>query len=129
VKKGDFMAFDEQENKRTLPRRNLYLYLKVIDRKTQELLGRVVDLTTDGMMLINEKPFEINSSIDATIILSDDLIDDTTADIKVSFTTQWIKPDINPKYYLNGLRFKNLASPKARTIEKVVRKFCFEEEN
>jgi len=123
------MAFGGQENKRAKPRRNLYFYLKVVDSKTQEFLGRVVDLTTNGMLLINESPLETNSSRDATIILSGDLFDITMSSIEVSFSVQWSRPDVNPRYYLNGLKFKDLPAKTTRTIEQVIRKFSFEEEN
>jgi len=123
------MTFDERENKRTKPRRNLYFYLKVVDEVTEQQIGRVVDLTTSGMMLINEAPFEVGSTHNAKIILSGDLFDLTMSDISVSFTTQWTKPDINPSYFVNGLKFKDLTQKAFRTIEQVIRKFSFEEEN
>lgn len=123
------MAFMGQDNKRAKPRRNLYFYLKVIDSETQEFIGRVVDLTTSGMLLINEKPLQANSSHNATIILSGDLFDITMNNIEVSFTVQWSRPDVNPKYFLNGLKFNDLTDKSKRTIEQVIRKFSFEEEN
>lgn len=123
------MVHNEYENKRTQPRRNLYFYLQVVDSKTEETIGRVVDLTTNGMLLINQAPFEIGSTHDAKIILSGDLFDLIMSDIEVSFTTQWAKPDVNPSNFVNGLKFKNLTPKAIRTIERVIRKFGFEEDD
>ena len=123
------MTFHEQENKRAKPRHNLYLYLKVVDIETLEPIGRVVDMTTDGMLLVNDGAFKVGSLHNAKIILTGDLFDLTMGDIEISFTIQWSKPDINPSLFVNGAKFTNLTPQASRTIEKVIRKFSFEEEN
>jgi len=123
------MTFSEQENKRANPRRNLFVYLNVVDNDTQKPLGRIVDLTTGGMMLVGDSPLETNSSYSAKILLSGGLQSITMENIDVSFTTQWSKPDANPSLFVSGTKFKNLTPQTSRVIEQVIRKIGFEEEH
>jgi hypothetical protein len=41
---------------RSLKRRHLIYYLRVFDRSSGKLVGHLVDVTTQGMMLISEAP-------------------------------------------------------------------------
>jgi hypothetical protein len=40
--------------KRKLKRRQLIYYLRVLDRDSGALVGRLVDITTEGVMLLSE---------------------------------------------------------------------------
>jgi len=121
------MVIDNNENKRTKERHNLYFYLKVIDANSGELAGRIVDITVDGMMLVNDSALEIGSTHKVRIILSDGLLGFTMDNVEVSFTTQWSKSDINPTLFVNGVKFKDLDQKCITSIQRIIEKLSFEE--
>ena len=41
-----------------MKRRHLIYYLRVFDSKNDSLVGHVIDITTEGIKLFNEKPIE-----------------------------------------------------------------------
>jgi hypothetical protein len=106
------------EDKRAKPRRDLYYYLKVIGADDGKQLGRVVDLTTDGMLLVCNVPFEVGSAYSARIVLTGGLFNGKCLDVK--FTTQWNKKDVNPSNFLNGVKFSGLDGETSNIIEKVI---------
>ena len=106
------------EDKRAKPRRDLYYYLKVINSDNGKPLGRIVDLTTDGMLLVCDVTFEVGSTYSARIVLTGGLFNGKCLDVK--FTTQWSKPDVNPSNFLNGVKFYDLDGETSNIIEKVI---------
>ena len=54
---------------RSMKRRHLIYYLKVLDRDTEELLGFLVDITTKGFMVMSEKPIERDKVFHLKILL------------------------------------------------------------
>jgi len=112
------------EDKRAKPRRDLYYYLKVIDTDNGKQCGRIVDLTTDGMLLVCDVPFEVGSTYSSRIVLTGGLFNGKYLDVK--FTTQWNKVDVNPSNFLNGVKFKDLDGETANVIEKVIGEISME---
>ena len=115
------------EDKRVSPRLDVYYYLKVIDIATGKPLGRVVDLTTGGMLLISEISFEVGSAYSARIVLTGELFNGKSLDVK--FTTQWSKADVKPSNFLNGVKFVELNSENTEYIKEVVRKIGVKSED
>jgi hypothetical protein len=101
----------------------------VIDCKSGELLGRIIDLTTEGMLLLNDRAYEVGVSYEAKIALVDNLSGIVVKDVNVSFTTQWNKPDINPSNFVCGVKFTNLNADGMKMIEQVITKIGYSEEN
>ena len=46
------------KHERKAPRRHLIYYLRVYDRASGQQLGHLVDLTTEGVMLVSEEKLE-----------------------------------------------------------------------
>jgi hypothetical protein len=115
------------ENKRIKHRRNLYYYLKVIDVETDEMLGKIVDLTTGGMMLVSDSSMEIGVVKKAKIILDNNLFNLLPNSLNVIFTTQWSKPDVNPENFVTGVKFVDLSDKDSATIDQIIRKIGFNE--
>ncbi len=45
--------------RRKVRRRNSFYYLEVFEEETKNFVGRLIDITADGMMLESEKPIEV----------------------------------------------------------------------
>jgi len=50
-------------------RRHLVYRLKVVDRGTQRILGYLVDVTTEGLMLMSEDPIELGRTFELRMAL------------------------------------------------------------
>ena len=88
---------------RKLKRRQLIYYLQVVDRNTRQPLGRLVDITTSGIMLISEMPFELNVVYKFKMILPPNF----PADRYITFDAQslWTAPDLNTDLFCTGFQF------------------------
>ena len=80
----------------------LIFYLRVFDKQTQQLLGHVVDITTNGMMLISDKPLPIDKEYFVML----DIPDEEGGRRTVSLRTHslWSKRDVNPDFFDTGFR-------------------------
>lgn len=91
---------DEQ---RKLKRRQLVYYLKVNDRLSRELVGRLVDITTEGMMLINSDPIETNRVYQLVLDLPSEM--NESRPVNIDAKSLWSRKDVNPDFYVTGFRF------------------------
>ncbi len=56
--------------RRRLERKQLIFYLKVFEQDTNELVGHLSDVSTEGFKLISEKPVTIDQRFDLKMSLS-----------------------------------------------------------
>ncbi len=101
-------------------RRHLIYYLKVENRVTGELIGRVVDITQKGILLINRDAFENKSEIPVRIELGDELFAKMHGHLELNIQCRWSKKDINPEYYVNGFEFSNQSKEQESVIQKLI---------
>ena len=106
---------------RRRPRKNTPHLVKVLDADTGEVLGRVVDVTADGMMLVTEGSMELGHVIKARLILP--VMVQARTEIQVEAEAVWCKQDSNPSFYKVGFRFSNLAGEDGFLLEDVMQKF------
>ena len=62
-----------QTERRHFKRRHLIYYLRVFNRKTGDLLGHLVDVTRDGIMLINEDHVPLDIEMDLRMSLPEEI--------------------------------------------------------
>ena len=106
---------------RRRPRKNTPHLVKVLDVETGIPLGRVVDITADGMMLVTEGSVSLGSTIQARLILP--VMVQARTDIQVEAEAVWCKQDSNPSFFKVGFRFINLAGEDGFLLEDVMQKF------
>jgi hypothetical protein len=109
--------------RRKLGRRHLLLYLQVLNRDTGETLGRMGDVTTDGMMLISNAAAEVGTVQRVRIILPEEAYPDKTLDLDAQCL--WCRRDRNPELMVCGLRFLDVGEEARLTIEDLVREYGF----
>nr|MBN2277666.1 PilZ domain-containing protein [candidate division Zixibacteria bacterium] len=109
--------------KRRLERRNTLYYLKVFDRNTRRLTGRLTDITTEGMKLVSDKPIEANRSYKLRIVLPEPIRGKNQ--IVLDAVSVWSKPDPNPAYYGSGFRFTDILPESRNTIENSFDSYLF----
>lgn len=108
------------KNQRQEDRRHLIYYLKVENRVTSEVIGRVVDITANGLLLISSDKFDTQSKIPVRIELGDELFQKMHQHLELDIECRWSKKDINPSYYVNGFSFINNNDESDTIIRKLV---------
>lgn len=118
---------ETSNNQRQDDRRHLIYYLKVENRVTHEVIGRVVDITANGLLLISNDKFDEKSKIPVRIELGDELFQKMHQHLELDIECRWSKKDINPSYYVNGFSFINNNDESDLIIRKLVEILGFRE--
>ena len=106
---------------RRRPRKNTPHLVKALDADNGNPLGRVVDITADGMMLVTENAYDHGTIIRARLILP--VMVQARTEVVVEAEAVWCKQDSNPSFYKVGFHFLNLAGEDGFLLEDVMQKF------
>ncbi len=108
---------------RTLPRKQLIFYPAVYKKGSKKILGRVVDITTEGMRILSETPVAAGSHK-----LRMELPRYLPEDEKVFFTADavWSGSDVNPDYECTGLRITDVSERDVKRIEYLIGRSSFQ---
>ncbi|EGV51641.1 hypothetical protein QQ73_03155 [Candidatus Endoriftia persephone str. Guaymas] len=104
------------DDRRAIKRRHLIYYLRVWDSDSNALLGHVVDITTEGMMLVGEHSIPDGRSFDLEIRLPDRGGSGQLKSIHFKAVTRWSHNDVNRSFYDTGFYFEE---PPGESIERV----------
>lgn len=94
------------DERRKLERVQLYYYLKVFDRDTDKVVGRLVDITPEGLMLICESKLKPDTAYRFYMTLPDGF--DYKRHVEFDAVCRWCKPDVNQKYYDAGFHLTRI---------------------
>lgn len=111
---------DFADNNRKEDRRHLIYYLKIEDKDSGELVGRVVDITRDGVLVIGKERLEENKEIHVKIELGSELFQTMNGHLNVTLIPRWSKQDINPNYFVNGCSFENHNDSDRMLVSKLI---------
>ncbi len=111
--------------KRKLKRRHLIYYLRVFDRKTNEILGHLVDITPEGVMLISEDPLPLEKDYQLRMLLPDDLLGRKHLDFDAR--SLWSRADVNPDFYDTGFKLHGISPDDQDIVEFLISNFGFED--
>ena len=111
--------------KRNLKRRHLIYYLRIMDQETNELLGHLVDITSEGIMLISEAPLPLNKVFHLRMMLPKEIIGKEV--LEFSAQSLWSKKDINPDFYDTGFKLIDLIEADARRVDQLIHHFGFQD--
>lgn len=112
-----------ENEKRRLKRVHLIYYLRIFDSNTGVIVGHLVDITTQGIMLISEEPvpmgkdYSFRMHLPATIIGRE----------KIEFSAHclWCKKDINPDFFVSGYQIKAISPEEAQIIKELINSYGF----
>jgi len=102
------------KEKRKSKRRHLFEYFKIFNRNTGDLIGELVDITTDGIMLISESALDLEIEYPMKVELPE-----VMKHPHVNFDAKcvWSRKDEYSGAYENGFQLLNI-SPKDLEIIK-----------
>jgi hypothetical protein len=111
------------DDRRTIKRRHLIFYLRVWELEADRPLGHVVDITSEGLMLISEQPIPVGQEYALEVRLPDT----EGAEIPMHFRAvcRWCDNDINPSFYDSGFEFLEKQPKDIATIRSLIEAYGF----
>jgi hypothetical protein len=83
-----------------------------------QVVGRLVDITTTGLMLLSPRPIppgcEMKLRIPLRVMVHD------MNEIEISAVTVWCRPDANPRFHRIGFEIPDIGGIEAYAIETVL---------
>ncbi len=110
-------------NKRRLKRRDLIYYLSIFDRNTNQFVGQLVNITTEGIMLIAENPVKPNLCFEFRMVLPEKI--DGRDEILFDAKSLWCKKDVNPSFYDVGFQIEKVELKDVERIQSLIHEFSF----
>jgi len=104
--------------KRELKRWQLIFYLRVFDQETGSLLGHIVDITTEGLMLISETPIPTERDYRLWIEIPQE--GGERQRIPLEARSLWHDRDINPACFDTGFRLINITPEALHKIRLLI---------
>lgn len=101
-------------DKRRRKRWHLIYYLRVFQCDGDKLLGHIVDITTEGLMLISETRIPTGKELDVRMEIPTE--DGTPRNITMKTLSVWSDHDVNRSFYDTGFE---LVDPSADTIVQI----------
>ena len=109
--------------KRKLQRRHLIYYLRTYNAETGQLLGHLVDITSEGIMLISEEPIEIDRPYQLHMLLPADVFD--RSELSFNARAIWRSKDVNEDFYDTGFKFLDITPAEQDIIEYMIEVYGF----
>lgn len=113
------------DERRAIQRRRLIYYLQVWDTATDKLLGHVVDINTDGLMLVSEEQIGTEKMFELEIRWQNQ--DDNPERLRFSAVSRWDSHDPNNAFFDTGFQ---LLGPSEESLEKIrtlIREYSFDD--
>ena len=110
--------------KREMKRRQLIYYLRVFNMADGSELGHLVDVTTEGALILTTDPVEPG----VLHTLKIDLFAFMSIEQEIVFKAECVRsePDVNREYYDSGFRFTGISRKDRELIERLIRQFGFD---
>lgn len=100
---------------RTQPRKQLKQFLTVLDASTQQVLGRMVDISQIGMMLIGSMPLDVHQEYLVHIQLL------AGGSLHLRATCIWSRSGTtNVAHHGSGFRFESVTADQLAAINKLI---------
>ena len=111
------------DDRRKFKRRLLIHNLDVFDSESGEPIGKIVDLTPEGMMLVSSRPVDADSMLGLSVELPSELF--TAKRVNFTAIVHWCRHDINPDLFDIGLEFTDVTDKNIETIIGLIADFAF----
>jgi hypothetical protein len=96
-----------------------------MDKETNELVGHLVDITSEGIMIISENQMEIGKVYHFRMMLPKEIIGKEM--LEFTATSLWSKKDINPDFYDTGFRIEDMTEADTLRIDQLIHHFGFQD--
>ena len=106
----------QRSQKRSQKRSHLTYYLDVIDTETGTKIGKIADITVDGLMLLSQTMIKVGVEKNLKITSSDNYFE------PIVFTSdcRWCRVDVNPDYYDIGFHMDHISEYDKEKINDLI---------
>ncbi|MEM7675673.1 MAG: PilZ domain-containing protein [Myxococcota bacterium] len=111
-------------DRRKLTRHALVQYLQVYDQQTKDMIGRVVDVSRGGMMLVGNQPYEADGDPRRLKLVLPKTFEAKDS-IEVEAACRWSARDVNDQLFDGGFEFVNVNEDLKDTLDLVVDELAF----
>lgn len=111
------------DDRRAMRRRHLIFYLRVWDVNSGEMLGHIVDLNTEGLMLISEKPIEVGKIFELEMRWQNS--EGEAEQIRFDAQSRWSNNDVNDDFYDTGFQLIAPSETVLAPIQTVISQYGF----
>ena len=112
-----------QHEKRVLKRVHLIYYLRIFDLDSGINIGHLVDITTQGIMMISEEKIPTDKAYSFSMKLPE--IITGRAEINFRANCLWSKKDFNPDFYVSGFKIKEISPEEIKIITALINSYGF----
>ncbi|RLJ20175.1 PilZ domain-containing protein [bacterium endosymbiont of Escarpia laminata] len=113
------------DDRRQIKRRHLIYYLRVWDTDYEQLLGHVVDISSEGLMLLSDQPIPKDKEFSMEIRLPD--LNGSPQKIDFRAACHWSNNDINRAFYDSGFSFLNSAPEAIESVRQLIKEYGFKD--
>ena len=113
---------DEQgAEQRNLSRQHLIYYLRVFDGISSRVVGHIVDISSEGIMLITDEPipvqeeYRLRMRFPGTGASQEELV--------LEAVCRWCREDENPEFYLAGFQIQDLPQDAEKFLQGLIAEF------
>lgn len=112
------------EERRKQSRQRLMSETVVLDANTGELLGRIGNLTTEGLMLRSDQALDIDYTYALQIRLPDEV--GGRAELNLEARSLWSQRAVDPTYFATGFEILNVDEEDRKVLEILIEDAVFQ---
>ncbi len=105
-------------DQRSQQRWHLVSYLKIVNAADQSVLGHLMDMTTEGFMLISEQPINVEQRFRLRVNVPN--TEGGTQSIEFAAISIWNRPDSTPYFYNTGFSLIDPSPQVTNAIEQLI---------
>ncbi|MEW6516805.1 MAG: PilZ domain-containing protein [candidate division FCPU426 bacterium] len=111
------------KDKRMLKRRHLIYYLRLLEQPGNRVVGYLVDITTEGFMMMSETPSEVGKKYKLKLLVNDEHGDKRF--MLFAAVCRWCKRSLNTIFYDAGFELENISAKEFLGIRKMIKELGF----
>jgi len=113
---------DEQSvEQRNFSRHHLIYYLRVFDGISSRVVGHIVDISSEGIMLITDEPITVQEEYRLRMRFPG--TGSSQEELIVDAVCRWCREDENPEFYIAGFQIQDLPADAASFLQGLIAEF------
>ncbi len=109
--------------KRSLERKRTGVFFGVYDRDNSKYVGRLVDINTNGLMLIGKHQLGVNTELKLKMDLPQEI--NGKSQIEFDAKVAWCEKSKNANLYSTGMSFSQIAPEYSQFIDELIASSVF----
>ena len=114
-----------EREKRQVERKYLVFYLRVFDGLGSRVIGHLVNISSNGIMLLSDYPVPVNEEYKLRMRLPHELVDH--GEIIFNALSRWCRKDTNPEFYVAGFQLHDISPRLKDNILCLIDEFSYGE--